>query len=300
MEKTGKNVSRSLGAITIASLLFLLNCQKRDSTAGQVDLPQIEIDRAAVTRILINKPDASTELVKADSGWLVNNGSKTFKADEVTVMKMLSYMGQIEGSRLVSDSKDDWEKYGVNTTGSRIQVYEGDQQKADFFLGRMGMLQGGTHTTYFRLASETNVLAADNFRKFNVPDEPNQYRNNVLMRFDPESISKITFDYPDSGSVFVRKERAWFSNGVEADSSLIRGYLNNISYETSSDFVDAPASSSQLKIECENYEGQKIVILAYRDEDGWIVSTSENPSENFRNNKLFDKIFKPVSSFFKS
>ncbi len=260
----------------------------------------VEIDTAKVTRVNITKPAETTEMSKNDSGqWqvaLANGGVAPVDPSKIegTFATLLS----IEPSRLATRKVEKWSEYQVDSTGTNVKVYEGDDLTLDLIIGRFGTKSQREFFTYVRIAGEDEVYTADNFMSFSLQTDANGYRNQQLARINSlDSITQINFNYNDGDFTLTKATNRWLIDGAEADSTSVAGLLQNLSFVSSAKFLDGydPANLPQKSVNLSIAGRENVSISAYADEiHEWVLSSASNP-EYFADTALYSKIFKMKS-----
>lgn len=260
----------------------------------------VEIDTANVDKIVIQKGSDTLKVEKQDGEWQVKIGDNKFaKATTSSVRGTLNTLLSIEASRIMANKEDQWKEYQVDTTGTRVKIFEGDSKSLDIIIGRLGFQGQRQYSTYVRLAEENEVYAAANFMGAAINTDPAGYRNSQVARIDKDSVLAIAFHYPDSSFTLVKDSLNWLLNDVVADSSATAQFLNNFSYLNSSRFYDGSRpSGAPLLTAAIKTAGKTIEIKAWElPEKGWVVQSTHNPESYFLDNDLFEKVFKGEAFF---
>ncbi|MGI9542318.1 MAG: DUF4340 domain-containing protein, partial [Cyclobacteriaceae bacterium] len=194
--------------------------------------------------------------------------------------------------------------YQVDSTGTRIQIFEGDQNTLDLVVGRFGMAGQRQFYSFVRLFEDTEVYTADNFMGLSGGNQSSSYRDQSVLKLETDSITSINFTYPsDSSFQLLRQDSLWLVNRSQpADSAAIASYLVGLRNVTSDKFNDEvdPTSMSkvfELEIDSEN-EGLVTIqgsLLANHDE--MIYHSSLNPDAYFQDTTLTDKLFRGMEDF---
>lgn len=255
----------------------------------------VTIDTAQVSRILVEAPNKSVQLEKVSGEWelQLDNGKKVV-ASASAVDNALYALLSIKPSRMASKSRDKWKDYQVDSTGTRVKVYEGSDNTLDLVIGRFGMEGQRAYHTFVRLFEDNEVYVAKNFMGFSVSSDPSAYRDQVLARIKKDSIASITFNYPmDSSYRLERIDEVWQANGSPVDSASIAKYLGGLGYISGKEFMDdeklltVPVMSASIDMN----NGQTILFDAYRHEDEWVFHSSDNEYGYFKDTAIEEKVF---------
>lgn len=272
----------------------------------------VTIDTAKVTRILIDGRDANLELKKEQNAWKVSIGEgKYAEAQKSSVKGTLNTLLSIKPSRIAAKSPEKWKEYQVDTSGTRVQVFEGSKNTLDLIIGRFGFNQqamqqqqmmggrGGMQQfySYVRPYNENEVYVAENFMGMSINARSADFRNKKLLSLTTDSIASIQFNYPaDSSFVLARQDDKWNVFGTTADSVSVAEYLSNIRFVNGSDFVDdvPPAAlvSPAVSIKIVQNGKADVEVKAFQHPvHKWILHSSENPASYFTDEQLMERIF---------
>jgi len=265
----------------------------------------VAIDTSQVTRIRITKMLESTLLKMHDGLWTVSEKSGTsYSAESGKIHNSLSVILTVKPSRIVTKDPNKWVDFQVDTTGTRIEIFEGEKKSLDIVIGRFGMQGQQKFHTYVRLFKDNEVYAADNFMGFSFPSDAASYRNQVLTDFKADSIFSVNLLYSGDSSVLLEKtlDGKWLMNGEVADSTTTVSYMRSLSRLNSSKFVDIsdpgrddiPTHQAIINLQ----DNVQVTIFSYSNTQGNpIITSSENAEGLFSDQNLFDNIFKSMSHF---
>lgn len=297
--------------ITIKNLLIILailgigyavvQFTKRTGKSKSLKSELVSIDTTKVTKIAINSPDGEVLLASSGAGWKVSLADgKTKPAREGVVQSLLTSLISIKPARLASRKKDKWKDYAVDSTGTRVKVYEGEDLTTDIVIGRFGVEGQRSFYSFVRLFADENVYVANDFMGMSVGKKPEDYRESVLMRLTSDSLTRITFDYPDSAFSFIKNDKKWFVNEQLVDSASTAKYFSDMNYLTSKSFFDdSEVSGNPLQSITFSFSDRPDIRLdSYSMNGKSVVTSTENKFEAFADEALNEKIFKGKSAFF--
>lgn len=272
----------------------------------------VSMDTAKVSKVIIDAKGENLELIKENNAWKVSIGSGQYaEAQKSSVKSTLNSLLSVKPSRIAAKDPKKWKEYQVDSTGTRVQVFEGDKSTLDLVVGRFGfdqqamqqqqMMGGGRGQqqfySYVRLQNEDEVYVADNFMGMSINADPSSYRNRKLLSLTTDSISTIQYNYPgDSSFILSKTNGKWSVFGNATDSAATVGYLNAIRYLNSSNFVDdVPAAaliSPTVSMTIKQAGKADIEIKAYQHPiHKWIIHSSENSSSYFADEATVNKLF---------
>lgn len=284
-----------------AGVRFFKNTDRSKSFRAEL----VTIDTAAVDRFVISKGGESFDIKKNQSGWKVSIGNN--KTAEATSSSMRNAMGSllsIKPDRIATRDPEKWKDYQVDSSGTRIQAFDGNSNVLDLIIGRFGMHGNQQFHTFVRLSEDNEVYAADNFMGMTFPSDPAGYRNTLFLQTNNDSISQIVFRYPaDSSFILNRVNEKWQVGVLFADSAKVIEYLSNLRYINSAEFVDDIEQTAlinpTLSIEIVANGFGNVIMEAYsHPRYGYILHSSENPNSYFSDMVLAEKIFINQPSLF--
>jgi hypothetical protein len=248
-----------------------------------------------VSKLEVISPTNVAEVSKIGNDWKVKLADgQMVSATTSSVKNALQALNSIVPTRMTTKKPEKWGEYQVDTTGTRVKVYEGDKVTLDIILGRFGVEGQRSYYTFVRLSEDDEVYVANNFMSFSVPSDASNYRNKALAKINKDSLVAVNFNYPADSSFRLEKVAdQWNVNGVQADSAAVAKYLSALNFLNGQTFDDntsgliAPAITTTFEMS----NGQNITIEGYRKEDQWLVHSSENEEAYFSDKATADKIF---------
>lgn len=266
----------------------------------------VVLDTSRVDRMVITRSNESFEVNRSDNTWMVTiPGNKKVEASGTSVRNALSSLLRIKPDRIATRDPEKWVDYQVDTTGTRVQVYENSEPVLDLILGRFGMHGQQQFHTFVRLYEDDEVYAANNFMGISFPSEPGGYRNSRFLQIETDSVTRITFDYPADSAFIVNRaaDGKWYLGDSPADSAGTASYLSGLRYVNGSDFVDDVEPSAlinpTLSVQISSAgEDEETILEAYSHPVyGYILHSTYNPKAYFSDENILERIFKSRSEF---
>ena len=110
--------------------------------------------------------------------------------------------------------------FQVDSSGTRVKIFEGNKEALDIILGRFGVEGQRSFYTYVRLADENDTYVANNFMSMSISSSPDGFRMNEVFQLSKDSLTTIAFNYPDSAFTINKSESGrWIIEGQPVDSS---------------------------------------------------------------------------------
>ncbi len=296
MKLTTKNLLIIL--VLLAAAFAISQLTKRSGRSKSLKTELVNIDTAMVSKIEISSTEGNVTLSESQEGWqvtLTDGSQKLSKQSSVT--GLLTSLNSIKPGRLAAKTQDKWKDYAVDSAGTRVMVFEEGEISTDIVIGRFGMEGQQSFYTFVRLFEDEEVYVAPDFMGMSIGKDAAAYRENTLLRLNKDSLSAITFNYPDS-SFSLSKNEKWYLSDQLVDSSAVAKYLNGLGFVTSREFYDDPIKDPFTHNITFSFSDQPEITIDGLQLDGeMIVKSSENPNELFKDEALTKKVFKGKDAF---
>ena len=297
---SNKSLLAVFGVLIIIAVVYILVEADRGERSFKTDI--VNIDTAKVTAISIYPRAVNHREVRlykeGNDNWKVNLAdNETANVPESKIKSLLDMLVQVKPTRVAAQDKSKWAEFKVDSAGTRVKVFEGDNNTLDLIVGKFSFQQPRQMNTYVRLNGDDEVYETQGFLDMAFNQKPDYFRNNVLVSADPSGWKKLTFTYPDSSFELVKNGNEWTINGTKTDSIKTAGYLRTLSHLSSTSFVDNAASNSLGKADytltIESASKGAIMLTAYNDSSATIITSTENDGAYFNGaqNNLFQKVF---------
>jgi hypothetical protein len=304
--------------LAIVAVIVLVHDSKKGERTFKSEL--FSVDSAAVSSITIYPKGNGKDILKLKKSgkeWDVVFKDKHYPADSSLIKNILHELAHITPERVSGTDKTSWKQFEISdSASSRVVVEQGNAITADFRVGKVSFTQGQGPQRYrtnqnvdvkshLRVAGDDRVYEVEGFLSMMFSNNPAQYRNRMLLRFDKNQVMKLTFIYPgDSSFVLARKGNKWYIDDQPADSSGTEKYLNSTYYINGNEFADEsavfPNYRYTLKIEGNNMSPIEVNGAIDEGVKKYYIKSNANPSAIFgsASPNLFNQIFKGKSSFF--
>ena len=296
MKLTTKNLLIIL--VILGAAYAVTRFTKRSGRSKSLRSELVSIDTANVSQVAISSLDGEVLLTETAEGWSVRLADGSFKvAKQTAVTGLLNSLNTIEPGRLAAKTADKWKDYAVDSAGTRIKVYEGDDVTTDIVIGRFGMENQQSFYTFVRLSEEEEVYVAKGFMGMSIGKDPASYRDNILLRMNEDSLTTISFNYPDSAFTLTRGEQ-WYLADQVADSASVMEYLSGLGFVSSRVFYDQVVLGNPTHSAVFTFTNKpEITIYGYDLGATMVINSSENPNEFFEDEGVVSKVFKGQSAF---
>jgi hypothetical protein len=303
-EVSNKILGIIFGILLIAGIfLFLFDKGKNERTFRDV---LVDIDTSAVTEILIypkSQNHKEVKLFKDKDGWYVTLPSGgNAKVDAQRMSSLFAQLLAIRPKRLAARDESKWNELQVDSTGSRVKVFQDSKLKLDLVIGRFSFQQPRTMNTFVRLFNDKDVYEVDGFLDMTFNQGANIFRDGTVIKSDFNNWQQIRFNYPaDSSFQLVKSGNSWLVNGKAADSLKTANYLIRLANLSNNNFIDDikinSATVPTYSLNITTSDLKFIEIKGYRDSTSYIIQSSQNPEAWFDGSSLSKNIFVGKSAF---
>lgn len=289
--------------VIIGILIFLFQGGKNERTFRDV---LVDVDTTSITEILIypkSQNHQEVKLFKDKDGWRVT--LPTGGSAKVSNPRMSSLFAQllaIKPKRLAARDESKWSELQVDSTGSRVKVFQDSKLTLDLVIGRFSFQQPRTMNTFVRLYNDKDVYEVDGFLDMTFNQGANIFRDGTVIKSDYKSWQQIQFVYPaDSSFQIVKSGNGWLLNGKQTDSLKIVNFLNRLANLSNNSFIDGPKINSNstptYSLNITTADLKFIEIKGYQDTTSFIIHSSQNPEAWFDGASLSKTIFVGKSAF---
>ena len=289
--------------LIIVAVIFISQSGKNERTFREV---LVDIDTSAVTEVLIypkSKKPNEVKLFKDKNEWRVTLPSGgTAKVTDQRMTSLFAQLLAIQPKRLAARDESKWNELQVDSTGSRVKVFEGSDLALDLVIGRFQFQQPRTMNTYVRLYNDKDVYEVDGFLDMTFNQGANVFRDGTVINSDYKDWKQIQFVYPaDSSFQLVNNGNKWLLNGNPTDSTKTVNYLNRLRNLTNTSFVDdkkiSTSTTPTFSLNITTNDMKFIEVKCYEDSTSTIIHSSQNPEAWFDGASLTKTIFVGKSTF---
>ncbi|MCL5029929.1 MAG: DUF4340 domain-containing protein [Bacteroidetes bacterium] len=303
---------KSLGIVFLVLLLVVVAFIIYDSSHGERSFRSslVSIDTAKVTSISIYPKSLfhkEVRIFKEGNYWKVNlTNGKSAVVPNSKVQDLLSQLLEVKPESVVGQSEKQWKEFNVDTSGTRVKVFEGGKNTLDLIIGKFTYQQPRTMLTYVRVEGDDNIYQTNEFLDFVFNHDANYFRDDAVVKDNYLSWNKLTFTYPaDSSFQLVKTNGKWGINGSSVDSAKIANYLSSLSNMEDPNFIDNPDQSIFRKAEytltIQTPRFGAINVSAFADTSNIVITSSQYPDTYFDGKKadFWKRVFVSRDSFIK-
>jgi hypothetical protein len=265
----------------------------------------VDIDTSKVTEILIypkSQNHKEVKLYKEKDGWRVTlpSGSNAKVVNE-RISNLFAQLHAIKPKRLAARDESKWKELQVDSTGSRVKVFQGSNLTLDLIVGRFSFQQPRTMNTFVRLYNDIDVYEVDGFLDMMFNQGANIFRDGTIIKSDYKNWQQLQFIYPaDSSFQLVNNSNGWQLNGTQADSLKTVNFLTRLANLSNTNFRDDikidPSTPPTFSLNITTKELQFIEVKGFKDSTTFLINSSQNPDTWFDGNSLSNTLFVSKSS----
>lgn len=297
---SNKTLGMIFTGLLIVAIVIVLSDLGNNERTFRSEL--VDIDSSAVSKILIYPKKLNgdaVKLFKEDNNWKVElTEGKSASVPKSKINQILKQLMEIKPERLAGRGEENWAEFEVDSSATRIELYEGSDKTLDLVIGKFTFQQPRAMKTFVRLTNDTDVYETEGFLSMTFNQDANYYRDDSVIQDDVNDWKSLAFSYPaDSSYQLVKVNNSWqLSTGEEIDSAKTVAQLNRLSNVRSPGFVDVDKDTlplPQYKLTIIKNDDSQIEVFGYKVDDKVIINSSQNSESYFdgSKNELFKKIF---------
>lgn len=222
------------------------------------NLPEslVKMDSSKVNRINVYSVAEGLQeisLIRDGKKWMVKKGTRSFTAEQSSVVGLLGYLAALEPQKMVSRKKEKWNSYQVGDSSTRVVVMKDDDVVAEVRIGKTDFATApaagfqnpygggfGNPYTYVRIENEDEVYTVSGFLEPTFNRTFNDWRDKSFLRLRQTDIVSLRFNYPDSSFSASLKDGRWFIDQLSADSAAMKNYLSQLEFKNATTFFEDP------------------------------------------------------------
>lgn len=311
--KTLNNKTLILILIALVGIFVLVRLFRTPALESNLKKELVSVDTSKVTLIKLwpkSENGDEIQLVKGSMRWTINKGDKQYNLEQGAANSLLGYLVKLVPQKMATRKKEKWGEFQVGDSSTRVQVLADGDVLADVRFGRVGFNQNqmqmqqqqygggggfGGAFTYVRLEDEDEVYTVDGFLESTFNRGLNDWRDKSLLRIKKDQVTKVSFNYPDSGFVADKREKKWWIGDQLADSTKFNSYLSQLEYKNASSFADdfSPSRQPDISINIDGAPGPLATIQAWKRETDWVVTSTHQAGVYFstEGSGIFNTVF---------
>lgn len=286
--------------VVLAALFVLSRVFRASSREGNLPKELVNVDTASVSEIRMypnSEKNKEVRLLREGKTWTVKMDNRSAIVEKGNVLSAMMNVVHMKPLRLISKKKTKWDEFHVGDTSTQVKFMKGEEVVADLRVGKIGFNQqpgqqqfspGGIFT-YVRLSNEDEVYTVEGFLESAFNRSYNDWRDKAFLRVKQNLVTKVSFIYPaDSGFVLEKRDKKWWVNNVEADSTKAKNYISQFEFKNASDFADEfqPSGNAQAVIQINGSGGNLATVQAWKRANDWAMNSTHQSKIYFSSKGL--------------
>ncbi len=251
---------------------FALHREGEISSTGSSGTMLASYDSTAVDRLVFVSATGTVVLEKEAGTWMLTSPFK-YRADEASVTSAVGNGRSIELKSLVSTNPEKQKLFQVDSSGTRVQVYEKRNLKASFYVGKAS---SSFTETYVRLEGSNEVHLAAGMLSTYFNKQPKDWRDKTVFRVEESKVRSVRFQYGDTTFTLSIPDSMWRVDRDSANQSAVKPLITALANIQTDEFIDSTVSPLPKLSAIIEVEGTQIRFYK-KDDTKYLVQTSQSP-----------------------
>lgn len=260
-------------AALVAIAYFVMQKPGEKSSTGESGEYLISVDSLAVDKIEIKSAASDIVLEKKGVEWYVDR-PVSYRADQGNVAQLIHEMKLLEVKNTVSNKPEKHSVFQVDSTGTRVTIYQKGAEKASFIIGKMG---GSYVESYGRRTSSNDVLLIAGGSPMTFNKAVKEWRDRTIAAPARETIKDVRYQYGDTVFVLAFKDSAWTVGKDSTQDWIVSNLISSLSNVQADDFIDSPNARPTKPSAQITYAGTQITFFYVKEGDKYLVQCSSTP-----------------------
>jgi len=261
-----------LAALIIVAYLVMQR-PGESSTSESSGKMLVNFDSAAVDKIEVRAPAGTTVLERQGDSWMVTSPVR-YRADDVTVGATLAAGRKIELTGLVSSNPGKQGLFQLDSSGTRVTIFEHGAPKAVFWVGK----PSASYTeTYVRRDGSDDVYVATGMFSSMFARRTSEWRDKTIFRTEQDAIGQVTLRFGDTTVVLARQDSVWKVGDQVAKNDAVKNFTGALANFQADDFIDTAVTPMPPLVVQIEVAGTQIRLYQAKGADKYTVQTSQSP-----------------------
>ena len=263
------------GILVVLILIAFLLLQKPGEQSSSASTGEFlaRVDSLAVDKIHLQSPTFNVVLEKQGVEWYLRN-PLSFRADQSNVAQLLHQAKSLEVKNVVSGNPEKQSLFQVDSTGTQVTLFEGENETASFILGKTGPTFS---ETYARRKGSNEVVLVSNIMNYAFTRSIKEWRDRSIVSIPKETIKQLTYQFGDTTFTMEFRDSLWFVGDDPAQGSVVERVLSSLTGFQGDDFIDAPPASLPRVSAMLSFAGTQLVFYHVKEGDKYMVRSSLSP-----------------------
>ncbi|MBU4331997.1 DUF4340 domain-containing protein [Patescibacteria group bacterium] len=216
-----------------------------------------------ISKIEITTRETNHMLQKQDSTWVVASRDNA-QANPEDVVNIINTLKELEVGDAVSENLDKQSVFEVDASGIEVKLYQGDNLRIDFFIGKAGP---NFDSNFIRRAESNEVYLTKKGIGY-VFDKPD-FRDLTMLVFNKDEAQEISLTYDETEIVLKKEAETWNliqPEKVEANQNSVDSFLTGLENLRAVDVValeedeDTGLEDPQMEVKVTLEDGSQKVL----------------------------------------
>jgi hypothetical protein len=243
------------------------------SSSGSSGKTLVSYDSSAVDKLEIISTKLAVTLGRQGGKWMLTSPLR-YQANESFVTEAVGKGMRLEISKPVSSNPENQFKFEVDTTGTRVQVYERGTLKSVFFVGKASP---SFTETYVRLAGSNEVYLTNGALTSTFSRRLEDWRDRTVFKTDQEGIKNVKFTYADTTFTLALTDSAWRIGNDSTVQQTVKSFLGTLANVQADELVDSALADVPKLTAAIEVNGVQLRFYANKDATKYFVQSSDSP-----------------------
>lgn len=188
--------------------LWVMQRVQRSHIVVSEPVATLKVDPDRVTKLKVVQPNGDAVVIERIAGAWRMTSPLEYRAEDAVVTGTLRQLESLKLEDVVSTNPEKRGTFQVDSTGTDVLVMAGDDTVLALIVGKT--TPDFSHT-YVRREGKDAVYRADGILTYNFKKPVDDWRDKSILDLTPESISRLTLDYPKEKIhiVVARADSTW-------------------------------------------------------------------------------------------
>jgi hypothetical protein len=194
----------------------------------------VDISPDAINKIVIENEGRGypVTLRKESDTWMVENraGDDSYPANQQAVESAVDQLNSLNIKALVTRDENKHARYQVDSTGTDVMLYRGDNLMAHVVLGKPQFVSRSEFNTYMRRGDESDVYSVEGFISASFNKDIDSWRDKQVWELNRNDIDRVDLLFPADSSYSIHRagQESWVSDGDTLATRPVDSMINRL------------------------------------------------------------------------
>ena len=232
------------------------------------------IDTLSVTQIQIKKPDEEFVFEKTGGQWMITSPAE-YKANQDFVRQILKTFVELRVESSISENPEKHEKFEVDTAGTEMVFFAGDNKLASLIIGKPS--QDYSHT-YVRESDLPEVFLVKGVLSGQLNRTLDSWRDKTIFKAQKTDITQLALVYPEETITLYWTGANWTMSTSEmdnltADQQAVDRILNTLSnfnaslFPKEEEYAEVNFDTPDFRLDITTIDGITVLRMVEEEEN---------------------------------